>query len=269
LAGAALAQDDDAKALVLTLLPKKQKGVQEKIDYEGSVGWAIDTGYRTDTIKATLKRKIKTVDDEGMPTKEELSVESGEYREQTENNDGGSSTSSSSIAGWSGTVGRTSKSRLATGELGAAGNFASDKAVRLLRRDPDGLARALSTDEKVSVGEEWAVDLASLLLLYGPPRAKLVEEGSKAKATLESVKKKDDVTSVVITLKAKIKFTTPDEADEPGSIKIDATLRGPADGSGFPSKEKVSVTSRTADGSKETQTVTLERSAVEEEEEKR
>src|SRR5438552_523694 len=110
LAGAARADD---KTYELKLVPKAEKGKEERIEVEASVGKASGAEYETDSLKGVLKRTIKAVGDDGLPSKEQLSLESGQFTHSTQH-EGGSSSSTRHLNGaWSYAVSRDNKTRSA------------------------------------------------------------------------------------------------------------------------------------------------------------
>jgi hypothetical protein len=118
------------------------------------------------------------------------------------------------------------------------------------RRDPDGLARALSTSGPVVENDSWDVDPKALLHLFVGDSRKLVTEGTSAKATLESIAAKKNGDEAKVKLEAVIVHRDPALKDVHDRLKVWATLRGPLDGSGPPRKETVEVQELAATGRK-------------------
>jgi hypothetical protein len=254
LAGSALAGDD---GFTLKLLPQAKKGLAEEIGYQVTVAYSGES----EELKGTMRREIKAVSDDGLPSSEQIEVLSADYSHRQENSSYGTSSSGNGAK----TVKRNTKSRMASLDLVDLSHVTFKHVgdvVAAMRRDPDGLARAIQPDEPMKVDDRWEVEPRDLVWLLVGTKTK-VQEGSKATATLESVKKKEGVPEAVITLKAKIDFTKNDDPDTVCRLVVEAQLRGPIDGSAPPRKEHLSFTVREGESKKVTQTVELERNLAE------
>jgi hypothetical protein len=251
----ALAGDDDE--VTLKLLPDPKKGQAEEIGFQISVSYSGET----ESYTGKLRREIRSVDEDGLAASELLEVLSGDYTHEQQN----SSYSTSSSGGGAKTVERTGKSRLASEDV-AGLDHVTFKHVHdvgnALRRDPDALARAIQPDDKMKVDDRWEVEPRDLLRLFVGGKTKL-RDGSKAIATLESVKKKEDKSEASISLKATVLYIKTDDPDTPCRLSITASLRGPIDGSAPPRKEKVSFTVKEGDEKKFTEVVSLDRTPAE------
>ncbi len=259
------ARGDDDAGVELKLLPKVEKGRRETIEFEGSLERETKKKalpVATLTTKAT--REVVSLDEDGRASQERYELAG--FRATTGGNNS-----------WSaqGVPTKLDVSRRGKGRRGSlANNPITDMAkglegfelvpeiVHFLADDPDGLARVLAPDSKVEKGDEWEVDAGTLLALYGPPRAKLVEEGSKTRATLESLKNKDGKTRARITLEAKLKFSPRDDPESEARLTIKAVLRGPIDGSAPPESQEVTVSLK-SDEKKETASWKLKRTPIE------
>ncbi len=224
----------------------------------------------SEELTGKIRREIKAVDDDGLPTSEQLEVLSSNYAHRQ----GNSSHMTSSSSNGPKTVKRNGKTRQASLALLDLSHVTSEHVKDVtgaLQRDPDGLARAIQPDDPMKVDDRWEVEPRDLVWLLVGSKAK-VQEGSKATATLESVKKaraaeppdkSGGAPEAVITLKAKIDFTKNDDPDKVYRLVVEAQLRGPIDGSAPPRKEHLSFTIREGDSKKVTQTVELERNLAE------
>jgi len=252
-------EDEEAKPHELKLLAKALEGQEERLVYDVSRQVA-GAGGRSDSIDLTILRKIEAVDD-GLASREQLTIEKLLYNgEETK------------LPITSVPVIRPNKSRQATIAPGGPqvqqedpddADGADGEGIAMLRRDPDGLARALAPKGAKKKGDEWTLDVGSLLLLFGPAKAKVVAEGSSARAKLEVWTKADATATVEISIEAKIRYTRGDDEKTIHSLKLTGTLKGPADGSAPPSKEQLTLVAGT-EGGDSTRTViaSLERTLV-------
>lgn len=260
-AGLALAGDEGKK---LELLPKPEKGMKERLVYKTSVDHTNKKDEKTHQAIATdIVRKIKTVGDDGLSETESLAFEktSVEYDDES----GNRQTQDSGGMVLTYPIERSSKSRRALVEDGAPEipDGIAPQLMAVFRRDPDGLARVLTPEEAVKEGDTWQPSLKKLLLVLGPKKAKLVAEGSKAEAKLESSEQKGEHQVVEVTLEATLLYTTPDDAENPCRLNVSATLHGPGDGSGPPTHEEHVEKTKRPDGSHETLKVSVDRKKVE------
>jgi hypothetical protein len=262
LAPAAFAGDDDGKPL--KLLPAAKKGLEMEIEAEGTVEKTNTAGGVVgDSVKATLKRKVRSIDDDGLPSREALTVEKADIQHFEYSRNGSSSRSSTGLGGQVLTflVERTGAGRRAVPEGGGKfpANGMPDNLLDELRRDPDGIAFLVQTDEAMAPGDEWNVNREELLDAMGPAKAKLAKKGSRAVATLESLDKKDGKVEARISIKATLNFSvgSGDDEQKDQQIKVRATLEGPIDGSGPPRVQEIVVTRRFEDETKETRKLKL------------
>lgn len=246
----------DDEGVTLKLLPDAKKGMAEEIGYQVTVAY----GDETETLTGKMRREIKALGDDGLPSSEQLEVLSADYRHEQQHSSYGTSSNQNGAK----TVKRSGKTRAASIELVDLQHvpFKHTKDVTAaLRRDPDGLARAIQPDDKMKVDDHWEVDPLDLLHLFVGAKVK-PGATAKATATLESLKKKDGNVEAVITLKAKIDFTKKDDPDVACRLNVEATIRAPIDGSAPPTKEKITYTVK-EDEKKLTTTVSLERAPAE------
>jgi hypothetical protein len=250
----ALAQDEVAQ---VKLLPDAKKGTAEEIDFQVVASY----GAEEEELSGKLRREIVAVEDE-LPSSEKLTILSGNYQHREQYSSHGTSPPLNQPK----TVKRAGKARTASlsiAEINLGREYKHTKDVTsALRRDFDALCRACQTDEKVKVDEKWGLEPEELLYPITGSKVKLLE-GSKATATLDALKTRDGKLEGVITVKATIFFSKNDDPDTKCRLGIEATIRGPVDGSGPPKKEKVNLSFKDGDGAKWTETVTLERTAAE------
>jgi hypothetical protein len=192
---------DEDKQYELHLLPKAKKGQQEKMEIDATVSRPCPEGLQSLTFKGTVKRTIKSLDDEGLPKKEQLELESASGEDRTDYGNGGAGWSTWQAGNWNETATRDGKTRNASG-INEPQGMPSD-LMPILKRDPDQFARLVEPEDKVQTGEDWEVDPKDVLLLVAPYKSKLAGTKSKAKATLESVKKGE----ARVKLEATLRFT--------------------------------------------------------------
>ncbi|MEZ0229653.1 MAG: hypothetical protein ACAI25_13570 [Planctomycetota bacterium] len=246
----------------LVLLPKAKKGVAEEIKFEVHASY----GTESEQLTGKMKREIRAVDDDGLPSSEIVQLYNADYRHQQ----AGSSYGTSANSRGAQTIKRSGKARTASTALADLSHvtFKHVKDVTgYLNKDPDALVRAIQPDEKMKVDDRWEVEAKDLLVHFVGPKAKLIEEGTKAVATLENLRKKDDKLEASISLKATSHNTPADDPDTQRKITIKATLKGPADGSAPPRKTDVDVVFREGEEKKFTQRVVFERTPAEKDEE--
>ncbi len=261
------ADDEEEKARKVQLLPKPEKGAKERIKVESSVVKTDKEGEKSyQGITAELVRTIRAIGDDGLSSKEKLRLEKGEFEfepqpgQRVKTDIGDAKTF---------VIERAEKSRRAIVEKGGEDipDGLAPELMGFFRRDLDGLARILTPKDAVKTGDTWKPDLEALLLLLGPKKAKLVEEGSKAEAKLEEFKtKKDGTVHAEISLKATIYFAPHEDQDAKNKLTITATVRGAIDGSAPPVHEEVTQKTKAEDGAKHTLKVELDRSKVDEDE---
>jgi hypothetical protein len=252
---------DDEEAQELVLLPKAEKGQAEVLEYDIVVA---SSASQRDSLKGKVRREVKAVE-KGKPSKEKLEFQGGEYKHEELTGDGGSSSMSANLGSVSLDVKRAGKARRTKetlSEIDALIGFGrhDPDLTAMLRRDPDGLARLAAPDEAVAQGATWDLDADDLLAYLVVGKATVVPEKTKARATLDTLRKKAGKLEAKILVSATIYFSRPDDPDAVERVKLEAELEGPADGSGAPKHERLEITIRHADGTKVSQTVTLERS---------
>jgi len=243
----------------LKLLPEAKKGFAEEIGFEVTISY----GEEMEKLTGKMRREIKSVDDAGLPASELIDVISADYEHSQQNSSYGTSSNSNGAR----TVKRSGKARQASTDLVdlSGTNFKHTKdIVAAMRRDPDALARAIQPDQgdKMKVDDRWEVEPRDLVWLLAGSKTK-VKEGSKATATLESVKKKDGKDEAVLTLKARIDFTRNDDPELVCRLVVEAELRGPIDGSAPPRKERLTFSIKEGEQKKTSQVVQLERTLAE------
>lgn len=221
------------------LLPKPKKGQEEKIELEVAIGYPKGDEFFKKTVTTTLTRKIKSLDDDGRPAREELSVDGGKSEEEQKGENGGWS-SSSGVGAWHETVRREGKARKA-GVAGLPTGVDEDLAFAL-KDDPDGLVRAILPEGEVSKGEEWDVEPAKLLALLVPGKTKPSEK-CKATATLDGVKKG----VAHVSLEATLRYTTADEPDDEKKLTVTFTFHAKLDASAPPSDQKLVIVKKHKD----------------------
>src|SRR5258708_7554599 len=114
LAGILAGRTDD-KTVELTLLPKAEKGQEEKIELEASFAHVEGDSPVTDVVTGTLKRKIKAVGDDGLASREQLTLETAKFRKETRMAGGGKRSSNRALPhSWSETRDPEGKRRRAT-----------------------------------------------------------------------------------------------------------------------------------------------------------
>jgi hypothetical protein len=244
---------DEDKQYELHLLPKAKKGQQEKMEIDATVSRPCPEGLQSLTFKGTVKRTIKSLDDEGLPKKEQLELESASGEDRTDYGNGGAGWSTWQAGNWNETATRDGKTRNASG-INEPQGMPSD-LMPILKRDPDQFARLVEPEDKVQTGEDWEVDPKDVLLLVAPYKSKLAGTKSKAKATLESVKKGE----ARVKLEATLRFTTPDDTENEQKISVEVTIWSQLDGTAPPRKEKVVITTKNAKGEKLVTTINLDR----------
>ncbi|HZV01675.1 MAG TPA: hypothetical protein VFF73_33500 [Planctomycetota bacterium] len=250
---ATLLLGDDEKQYELHLLPKAKKGQQEKMEIDASVSHPCPEGIQSYTFKGTVKRTIKSLDDDGLPKKETLELESASGEDRTDYGNGGAGWSTWQAGNWNETTTRDGKTRNASGLNEPQGMPSA--LMPILKRDPDQFARLVEPEEKVEAGEDWEVDPKDVLVLVAPTKSKLAGTKSKAKATLESVKKGE----ARVKLEATLRFTTPDDTENEQKISVEVTIWSQTDGSAPPRKEKVVITTKNAKGEKLVTTINVDR----------
>ncbi len=253
---------DDAEEIDLKLLPEAKKGNAEEIAFEVRVTYDNES----EQLTGKMKREIKTLDEDGLPASESIQLYNADYRHQQ----AGSSYGTSANGRGPTTIKRSGKTRTSSAAIADLSHvtFKHVKDVTgVLNKDPDALARAIQPDEKMKVDDRWEVEPKDLLVHYVGSKAKLIEEGTKAVATLENVRKKDGKTEGTISLKATIHYSPPDDPDAKCKITIKATLKGPIDGSAPPRSTKVDITWRDGDEKKMSQHLSFDRTPSEKEEE--
>jgi len=252
---------DDEKTYELQLVSRAEKGQEEKIELEASVGRQTAEGYMTHSMKGKVKRTVKQVDGDGLASKEELTLEEGEFHRMVRYERGSRRSTRKLRQPLTQTVTREGEVRNAKG-LTAPDGMTSDELMVALRQDPDAFARLVEPEEKVAKGEDWEVDPADVLVLVAPKRAKLKGKKSKAKATLEALKNGE----ATVKLEATLHFTTPDEPDDEQKVPVEVTLHAAIDGSKPPRHEKVVLTAKDAKGEKTVTTIELTRTRAEKDE---
>jgi len=247
----------------LELLPKPEKGKEESIDIEAKIAHPEGDELASKTVKGVLKRKIKSLGEDGLPDKEQLSMESATFEEGHEGPGGGWSSSSNLNGPWTTTVKRDGRGRRATLDL--PDNFFPELGL-VLKDDPDALIRAILPDEEVEKGDEWEIEPKDLLPFLAPRKAKL---GAKSKATASFVSLKDG--EATLKLDAVLRYTVKDDDDEK-RLTVHFEVHGPIDGSAPPKLQKLTLSWREPDPKnpkkelKQTLVVTLKREWVETEE---
>lgn len=257
---------DDDKAYKLKLLPPATKGQEEEIHLEATVERAVNRGIKGDVLKAGYKRRIRAVDEDGLPSREVLTVLNSDLQSYEAGANGSTQRSSTGGVG-TGLVLTVDRSGGARRAEGAGGDKlqqlpgVSPALMEVIRRDPDGLASLLQPTEPMSEGDEWNVNRADLLALLAPPGAKLVKKGSRAAGKLISVKEK----SARLELTATLNYTDKDAAEDAGPtrLKIHVALDASIDGSAPPSREELTISSRDPEGAKTSCTVKVTRAPVE------
>lgn len=257
----------DGESFQLDLLPKPEKGQEEKIEIDARFESTSPKEIAKKTVKGTLKRKIQALGDDGLPSKESLSLEGASVSDETSTpGQGGGLTFGGGEftldEAWTRTVKRENKARRA--QFDALPDEYPAELSGALGDDPDALVRAILPEGEVKKSEEWEVDAEKLLLLFGPYKAKLADK-SKATATLDSVKKSE----ARITVTAQLRYTTPADPETEERLGLEIEVRGAMDGSAPPRKQKVTITRKKGAKKevKETLTISLTRAWAEKDEE--
>src|SRR5579859_4080079 len=87
LAGVLLADD---KTFELGMLPKPEKGQEEKIEIEASLSWPENGNTQSEVVRrAVLKRRIRSLGEDGLSLRERLTLEQGQFGTVTEMAGGG------------------------------------------------------------------------------------------------------------------------------------------------------------------------------------
>lgn len=255
-AGLGLA-DDEAKKL--ELLPAHARGMKERLVMKTTFDRTTKKDEKVhQAISAEVVRKIKFLGDDGLSLLESLTFESAEFEYDDEN---GQRRTESPGVSLTVNIERAEKSRRALLQEGAADipEQVAPQLIAVFKRDPDALARALTPANAVKAGDTWKPDLAVLLRLFAPKKAKLVADDSDAEAKLESFKMKKEHPVAEITLAATLVYTMPDDAEAKAKVRVEATVNGPADASAAPTTEEITCKTRNPDGSKETLVVEIAR----------
>ncbi|MBI3725987.1 hypothetical protein HY251_18825 [bacterium] len=252
-------EDEAAKPHELKLMLAAAVGQEERLVYDVSRQVA-GAGGRSDSIDLTILRKIEAVDD-GLASREQLTIEKLLFNGEEPK------LPISTVP-----VIRPSKSRQATIAPGGPdvqqedpddADGADSEGIAMLRRDPDGLARALAPAGAKKTGEEWKPDLASLLLILGPAKGTLVVESSKGSVKLASWKRVDATPWAELSFEATIHYTRGEDKKTIHEIKVSGKLEGAADGSAPPSKEELGLEATVVGSdSKRTLTAKLDRTLV-------
>jgi hypothetical protein len=250
----ALAGDDEVE---LKLLPKPKKGQAEEIAFEVQVAYEGET----ESLTGKMKREIKSVDEDGLPSAETLELINADYRHEQAR----SSYQTSAMGRGAQEVKRSGKARNASKSVCDLSHvtFKHVKDVTgALDRDPDALVRAIQPEDKMKVDDRWEVEPKDLLTHFVSSKAKVLD-GSKAVATLEGLKKKDNKIEASIALKATIYYATVDDPDTKCRLTVTASLKGPIDGSSPPRKVKVDVATKQGDEKKLTLHLSFDRTPAE------
>lgn len=266
----ARADDEDDKTYELKIVARAKKGGEETVEIEANVERPGQRGgVSGETLKATYKRRVRAVDEDGLPSREVLTVDKADLESYEASPDGSSSRSSTGNGG-NGivlTIDRSGRARRASGVGGdklPQLPGVSNQLMDVLKRDPDGVASLVQPDEAMSPGDEWNVNRADLLALFGPARTKLVKKGSRAAARLVSVDSKAKDHEARIELGATLFYVEKDadESAEPTRMKIVVKLACSIDGSAPPRLEETSITTRDPKGAKETARVKMIRTRL-------